>query len=480
MPKVVTCLLLYFIAFANGCGCHSEPAKPAAPAIDPALLPLKYRDHNVVLISFDALQAAHVGCFGYERNTTPHLDAFAAQSFLFHRNYSVASWTVPSSMTWFTGVYPSEHGLTNKFKTYNATVQHPARLAEVAPNLQTLAQVLKQRGYATGGFSGNAGVSGDFGFSQGFDVYDHEKKKFGSFERSIPKALHWVKQQRREKFFLFLHGYDVHGQCTPAGGFDYRFVDRSYDGKFTGSQQEQELLREEGLEKGQVTLREADVKFWRAIYDEKIQRADARLGDFLQQFAKLGVLKQTLFVITADHGTEFHEHGRFDHGFTLYDEQIHVPLVIRLPGQQMGKAISDRVSSIQVMPTILELLDVPLDESMTQQLRGKSLAATMQGAHEPRDLFSETNYREYTFQRSLIAPNGWKLIYTLESGRRQLFQLDQDPHEANDLSADEGEIADALQSRLFAHFKSIGHDLAATRWQPGLNPVYESQAKPSQ
>lgn len=479
MLKVVTCVLLCFIAFGNGCGCHSEPVKPAAPAIDPALLPLKYRDHNVVLISFDALQAAHVSCLGYERNTTPQLDAFAAQSFLFQKNYSVASWTVPASMTWFTGVYPSEHGLTNKFKTYNATVQHPARLAELAPNLQTLAQVLKQQGYATGGFSGNAGVSGDFGFAQGFDVYNHEKKKFGSFERSIPKALQWVKQHRREKFFLFLHGYDAHGQCTPAGGFDYRFVDRSYDGKFTGSQQEQELLREEGLEQGHVTLRESDVKFWRAIYDEKIQRADARLGDFLQQFEKLGLLEKTLFVITADHGTEFHEHGRFDHGFTLYNEQIHVPLVIRLPGQQGGKPINDRVSSIQVMPTILDLLDVPQGESVAKQLRGESLAATMQGNHAPRDLFSETNYREYTFQRSIIAPDGWKLIYTLESDQRQLFQLNQDPLEANDLSTTEVARADELQARLFAHFQAIGHDLTMTRWQPGLNPVYDSQGSKS-
>ena len=103
----------------------------------------------------------------------------------------------------------------------------------------------------------------------------------------------------------------------------------------------------------------------------------------------------------------------------------------------------------------------------------------MRGAHEPRDLFSETNYREYTFQRSIIAPDGWKLIYTLETDRRQLFQLDQDPLEANDLSKTEVARADELQTRLFAHFKSIGHDLTATRWQPGLNPVYDSQGSKS-
>lgn len=467
-------LLLAGLALLGGCSCHNRPAQQTPAAVDPALLPMKYRDHNLVFISCDALQAAHVSCLGYERQTTPNLDAFAAQSFLFEKNYSVASWTVPASMTWFTGVYPSEHGLTNKFKIYNAAVQQPARLAELAPELQTLAQILKQQGYATAGFTGNAGVSGDFGFGQGFDVYDHERKKFGSFERSIPKALQWVKERRGQKFFLFLHGYDVHGQCTPAGGFDYRFVDRGYDGKFIGSQQEQELLREEGLEKGKVTMRDADVKFWRAIYDEKIQRADARLGDFLKQFEKLGLTEKTLFVITADHGTEFHEHGRFDHGFTLYDEQIHVPLIIRLPGQPLGKKISDRVSSIQVMPTILNMLDVP----PLTQLRGSSLVETMRGNYAPQDIFSETNYREYTFQRSIIDPAGWKLIYALETDRRQLFQLDRDPAEANDLSNAEPARADELQARLFANWQALGHDLKAQRWKTGLNPVYESQGSP--
>ena len=457
-----------------GCGSNAPPPKPA---LDPAQLPATFADHNIVFISLDALQAAHVSSLGYERKTTPELDAFAARSLLFQRNYSVSSWTVPASMTWFTGVYPSEHGLTNKFKIYNATVQHPARLAELAPGIKTLAELLKEHGYATAGFTGNAGVSGDFGFAQGFDVYDHEPKRFGSFERTIPRALEWVTKNRHQKFFLFLHGYDVHGQCTPAGGFDYRFVDRGYDGKFTGSQQEQELLREEGLAKGRVELRDADVRFWRAIYDEKIQRADMLLGKFLREYEKQGLLEKTLFVITADHGTEFHEHGRFDHGFTLYDEQIHTPLIIRLPGQQAGKVIGERVSSIQVMPTILELLEVPID-SGTQPLRGKSLIDTWRGHYQQQDIFAETNYREYTFQRAVIAPDGWKLIVSLENDGQQLFHLDRDPREQHDQAEAEPEIAGELQRRLFEHFQSIGHDLKATRWKTGLNPVYESQRLP--
>src|SRR6185295_11674757 len=118
---------------------------------------------------------------------------------------------------------------------------------------------------------------------------------------------------------------------------------------------------------GQLTLRDEDIRFWRAIYDEKINRADAMFAKFLSDFDKLGIAEKTLFVLTSDHGTEFYEHRRFDHGFTLYDEQLHVPLVIRLPGQTSGKIIADRMSSIDVMPTILDLLHVEVPQKAQKQ-----------------------------------------------------------------------------------------------------------------
>jgi arylsulfatase A-like enzyme len=450
----------------------------AKPELDVAeLLSRKCKGSNVVLVSFDALQAAHVGALGYGRNTTPTLDAVAKQSFTFTRAFSVASWTVPASMTWFTGVYPSEHRMTNKFAIYNDREQKTARLSDLAPTLVTLAEILKQNGYVTGGFTGNAGVSGGFGYDQGFDVYFYEPEKFGSLDQSIPEALKWVRTHREEKFFLFLHGYDIHGQSTPAAGFDYRFVEQGYDGRYTGSEQEQELLREEGLERGRLDLREADVRFWRAVYDEKIRRADEKFARFLQEYEKLGLTDRTLFVLTSDHGTEFYEHRRFDHGFTLYNEQIHVPLIIKLPGQTGGKVVTDRVSSLDVMPTILELLDVGMPPRVRAQLRGRSLTALMRGEAVGRDVFSETDYRAYTYKRSIIAPDGWKLIFTLENGSRELYDLNTDFSEAHNLADVEKQRADELERRLFAHFKSIGHDLRGQRWEVGLNPVYKSQAK---
>ncbi len=444
---------------------------------DPSTLAMKYKDHNIILVSFDALQAAHVGSLGNPRNATPTLDKIANQAFNFRHCYSVASWTVPASMTWFTGVYPSEHGMTNKFAVYKPPLQKLANLKELAPHLLTLAEIMKHNGYATAGFTGNAGVSGLFGYEQGFDVYYHEQEKFGGFHDSVPRAIEWLKKNRQQKFFLFLHGYDCHGQHSPAGGYDYRFVDKNYDRRFTGSEQEQELLREEGLDKGQLTLRDEDVRFWRAIYDEKINRADEMFAKFMHDFDKLGITDKTLFVLTSDHGTEFYEHRRLDHGFTLYDEQLHVPLIVKLPGQRSGKMIEDRVSSIDVMPTILDLLDADVPEKARNQLRGVSLAAALRGESSRRDVFAETDYREYTYKRAIVAPDGWKLIVTLENKSRELYHLPDDPDELKNLASVESKRADELEGRLFAHFKAIGHDLTAKRWEVGLNPVYTFATK---
>jgi arylsulfatase A-like enzyme len=452
-----------------------------AEAVDLASLPMKYKDYNVVFVSFDALQAAHVGSLGYPRNITPTIDAMAKQGFSFTNNISTASWTVPASMTWFTGVYPSEHRLTNKFSVFNPPNNNVlSNLKKLSPELVTLAEVLKENGYSTGGFTGNAGVNGFFGYDQGFDTYFYEKGKFGSMGVSIPKALEWLKDNGKKKFFMFLHGYDIHGQGIPEGGFDYRFVDKGYDKRYTGSKEEQEALREEGLEKGTVALRDEDVKFWRAIYDEKIQRTDALFKKFLEEYEKMGLMDKTIFVLTSDHGTEFHEHKRFDHGFSLYDELIHVPLVIKLPKQKGGKVIKDQVSSIDVMPTILDLLEVKMPSRASKQLRGTSLVSGLKGKTVAKDVFFETDYRQYTYKRGIQTIDGWKLIYTLEDKKRELYNLKNDPGESLNLVEKEPRRAYELEQKVFAHFKSIGHDLNAKQWIPGLNPVYDSQAKGAQ
>jgi arylsulfatase A-like enzyme len=489
MRKSALALLSFFTVLLVGCeGSPTEENTNTTPPVRQSKsktdetytnssAALSFKDYNIIFVSFDALQAAHVGALGYGRDVTPTIDALAETGFNFRNNTSVASWTVPASMTWFTGVYPSEHRMTNKYAVYRPPEVELADVRKLAPALTTLADVLRENGYSTVGFTGNAGVSGGFGYAQGFDEYYFEPGKFGSMDDTVPRALKWLKENKEKKFFLFLHGYDVHGQCMPAGGFDYRFVDKDYDGRFTGNKLEQELLREEGLEKGKLSLREQDVNFWRAIYDEKIQRQDKKFAQFVRQVRDLGLMDKTIFILTSDHGTELLEHQRMDHGFTLYQELIHVPLIIKTP-EQGGKNIDTRISSIDVMPTILDLVDVPIGEKLRRQLRGRSLTPLMREPATATDVFTETDYREFTFKRAIISPDNWKLIYTLESNSRELYDLTADPQEMKDLSDTHTELSDKLQAKLFAHFKSLGSDLTERRWVPGLNPVYPSQAKP--
>lgn len=452
-------------------GCGRAPAPPAPEPQAPPLVPFAYRDHNLVFVSFDALQAARVG-----PKLTPALSRFSEGAFRFTEARSVASWTVPASMSWFTGVYPSEHRMTNKFAVYTAKEKRVARLSEMAPGLATLADVLRLNGYATAGFTGNAGVGPAFGFDQGFDTYTAPRETFAGFDESAPRALAWLKANKHRKFFLFLHGYDVHGQHAPNGGLDYRFAPKGYDRRFTGSPHEQELLREEGLDRGRVNLRPEDVAFWRGVYDEKVQRADTKFGAFLDEFAKLGLSDRTLFVLASDHGTELHEHGRLDHGFTLYDELIRVPLVFKLPRTD-GRAVADRVSTIDLFPTLLDLLEVEPPDVVARRLRGKSLVPVLKGERAARPVFAETDYRAYTYKRCAVSPDGFKLIYTLERRARELYDLTTDPGETRDLSKADPVRADALERDLFAHFARIGHDLTARAWDVGLNPVYSSQGK---
>jgi len=322
---------------------------------------------------------------------------------------------------------------------------------------KTLAEVLKKHGYATAGFNGDAGVGGHLGFNQGFDTYV-DGPRFGGMDQSIPKALEWLKQNHKKKFFLFLHGYDCHGQFDPPGGFTKRFVDPNYKGPLVGGKVEQEKLREEGLDKGFINLSDKDVQFWRALYDEKIHDADERFRQFMEEFKKLGLLDHTIIILVSDHGTEFYEHKRFDHGFSLYDELLHTLLVLWLPESSARKIIADQVRGIDIMPTLLDLLGIKATGKINSQMRGVSLLPLMNGAHMDLTAFSETDYRLVTHKRSIQTNDGWKFIYTMETGRKELYNLNQDPGETVNLLEKEPRVAYEMEQKLFVWLKSMGQD----------------------
>ncbi len=430
---------------------------------------------NVVLVSFDALQARYVHGLGYPKNITPNIDSMIDKGFNFRQAISASSWTVPASMTWFTGNYPSQHRVLNKFAVYNETDKILSNLKELSPDIITLAEVLRENGYVTGGFTGDAGVSDVFGYSQGFGVYIDDLK-FGGQDYSIPLALEWLRENQGKRFFMFLHGYDVHGQHVPEDGFDYRYVDFDYTGPYNGSAEQQASLREEGLEKGYVNITEEDVLFWRAIYDEKIYGVDAEFAKFIDGLDELGLMDNTILILTSDHGTEFYEHERFDHGFSLYDELVHVPFIIVHPTSPGGVDIDSQVRTLDVMPTVLDMLGIPPTDKIREQMEGTSLVPLMEGETLELDAFIETDYRHYTYKRAIRTHDGWKFIYTIENGNKELYNLNDDPDENNNLADKETMIAYELEQRLLNHMRYLGQSPTSS-WSVGCFPVYMTQCQ---
>lgn len=411
------------------------------------------KDCNIIFVSFDTLRASNIHILGYEKDTTPFLDKFAQKGFIFTNAVSVSSWTLPASMSWFTGAYPSKHKVLNKFTVNTKGEEEITNLEKVSPDLTTLAEVLKEKGYKTGAFTGGAALDSQFGFDKGFDEY-YDDINFGGFKDTIPGALAFVNKHKNEKFFLFLHGYDIHGQYVPEGGYDRRFVDFEYKGNLTGSKEEQKILREEGVNTGRIFLTKDDVKFLTALYDEKIQRADENFAHFLEDYQKLNLLDKTIFVITSDHGEELYEHGRIDHGHSLYDELVRVPLFIIIPGLKVGGIkIYEQVRSIDIMPTLFELSGIDFPPEVKTQIQGQGLSALMSGKAVHLDIYPETDYRYTERLRAIRSWDSYKVIINLDSGREEFFNLAPDPKETNDLGDQKSERLEEVTLMLKNYLK---------------------------
>lgn len=442
------------LAFA-GCGGRGDDA--GSPAPSPGLPSLAGKDFNIVLVSFDALRAMDASACGYALDTTPNLKELAKSSYLFQNAIAPASWTLPSTMSIFTARYPSVHGVVNKLAPGPGGKVGLARLKE---SIRTLPQDLKDQGYLLGAFTGDAGVSGAFGYGRGFETF-LDDVKFGGFDHSQPAAIEWLKKNRDRKLFLFLHGYDCHGQYDPPGGYT-RMYCKDYRGALKGGKEEQGRFRELGLankyeesSKGEPFLdpkafTAEDARFYRALYDEKIRLADSRFGELLNAMKEMGLMERTIFIVLADHGEEFMEHGYIDHGPTLYQEMIHVPLVIRIPGYP-GGVVTRRVSAMDALPTALDCLGIKTGGAID----GKSLMGDIRGKDMPSSpVFSETDYRLFGHKRCMVKGD-YSLIYSLDSGKVELYNLRDDPGERHNLAQEKKELTAGLLEELEAWIATL-------------------------
>jgi arylsulfatase A-like enzyme len=301
---------------------------------------------NVLLITIDTLRADRLGCYGYGRATSPHIDRLAAQGVLFERAYTTLPRTTQSVASILTGRYPKSHGARGLFSALS-----PANL--------TLAEILAERGYDTAAFVSNLFLRPGQGFEQGFATYDNPQARWDGDSASAisSAALDWLKRPRGGRpFFLWTHYLDPHWTYRPAPPFDGAF-DRGFAERFTLY----EDLDAGRLTKGQVIfenrLSPRQVEHVKALYDGEIAQVDAALASLLD-YAARPELSPLLIVLTSDHGESLGEHGyHFAHGEYLYQESLHVPLLISLPGRvPAGLRVGALAQNVDVVPTIAALL----------------------------------------------------------------------------------------------------------------------------
>jgi arylsulfatase A-like enzyme len=357
--------------------------------------------------------------YGYGRATSPHLDALAQESIVFDNALAQASATAWSHRSLFQSRLPSLAG----------------------PETPTFAEVLQAHGYQTLGLTDGGQMSRSLGFGRGFERYDELGE---GLAQSLPQLEVWLRAEARAPWYVFLHTYDVHLPYAPPPPHDTAFFPE-YKGPITPERTVEvcrkiRRLFEHADFEGEVTLTAADREKMTALYDGGIRHTDALVGRLLKLLRAQGRLEDTVLVILSDHGEEFWEHGSVLHGHSLYQELLHVPLIVRLPGARHGgRRVPATVRLLDVAPTILELAGLPVPESF----QGRSLVGALEGeAGEERKVTSEMGTLKTRIERP------WKLILDTQEPQPMLFDLEEDPGEHSDLASRRPERVVALTEAL--------------------------------
>ncbi|MEZ4649981.1 MAG: sulfatase [Candidatus Eisenbacteria bacterium] len=432
----------------------------AGPALTESPVGATQPHPNLLFIVVDTLRKDHLGCYGYDRPTSPVIDELASTGIRFETAYSVAPWTLPAGATLLSGLYPSSH-----------TAIESDRILPLA--VETLAERLKANGYQTGSFVSHIYMAKNYEMFQGVDKFKvryGRSTRYVSTENVVTDALDYIKRVSPSSapFFTLVHLFDPHYEYVRHEEFG--FAPESA-GRLSGE------ISIDDLEAKQESLTPEEIALAEAIYDEEIAFTDAGIGRLLEGLDELGVGDETLVVFVADHGEEFLDHGRLGHAHTLYDELLRVPLIIRLPGgEHGGQVIAEPTSTIHVYPTILDLLGLEPSDGVQGQSWAGRIRGESNDASRPADEAAEPsswNRTQGPTDRGLTAPlfgaafaevdselmsahlrtlrrGDLKLILDLDTGRTMLFDLATDPGETHDLAAERPDDVVTLREELKA------------------------------
>ncbi|HEX2162377.1 MAG TPA: sulfatase, partial [Thermoanaerobaculia bacterium] len=381
----------------------------------------------------DTLRADHLGAYGYGRPTSPQVDALAADGVVFEAAVAQSSWTRPTVASLLTGLHPQVHGANGRDDA-------------LAPELPRLSTTLRDAGYRTAAFFTNGNAGPNFGFAEGFDDVEYFRERKTArihvpAEEVTDAVIGWLdRRPAGAPFLLWVHVSDPHAPYDPPEPFRGRFGAGHLPPE-AGSIQE--LYRAGGGDRP-ATPREELID----LYDGEIATTDRALGRLVRRLGAEGLLDETVVVFVADHGEAFQEHGRWQHGNDLHQEQIHVPLIVRLPGaRRAGLRVADRVQQIDVFPTLLDLLDLPVPEGV----QGRSLLPLLAGGGgDGPPVYSYL--AKDGMELSAVIAGHLKLIrdvvYDRERPPRHLYDLADDPEERFDRWSDEDVAGGYLESLL--------------------------------
>ncbi len=424
---------------------YREGKNEKAPHIVPVWAnPLIYQipetnQTNIILISLDTVRPDHLGCYGYQRNTSPAIDRLAADGVLFRNAYSTTSWTLPGHVS-----------LLTSLNCLNHQVYFP--LQKMNPDVLTLADILRTEQFYCAAFTGGGYLSETYGFSQGFDAYQEIKLhgdqaiRLDEAERLAQLASRWLEDNKDKNFFLFLHTYQPHdpyANLSPTG--------REFLTETAEWDQVKMASLFGGKDRFDTQLSEKEKQNIIALYDGEIKYTDVFfVQPILDKLKELGLYEKSLIILTSDHGEEFFDHEAWLHDHSIYDEGIKIPLVIKFPDtEHKGRQIEKIARITDIIPTILEQMKI---KTSNKQFDGASLFPLLNGKEKTQRTFvSDLALREFEIAPTVISinkdnfkfilnkkissPYVKRLARNFDGSQIELYDLEKDPRETKNLAA---------------------------------------------
>ncbi|MHC5209575.1 MAG: sulfatase family protein [Planctomycetota bacterium] len=409
-----TCVLIALLLAA----CGPPPvAKDDAP----------FAGQDCLVIVLDALHAGQLGCYGGRAEVSPGIDALAARGLRFANARSNSSWTLPSTATLFTGLYAGTHGLE-----FDENVV-AMRLADHA---DTLAELFAAAGYRTVYAGQNPFAGAAYGLEQGFLDYESYRIWTDDMIEGLERRL---AEPRDGPTFTYVHLRRPHTPYNGKPEHQALFVQPDYDGTVEGS--DEEIHRHNS---GKQRLRGADLQHMQALYLANIRQADAWVARLLASVDA----SRTLILLTSDHGEAVGQHGTLGHNRHTWEEYVHIPLILVHPSLPRGEVVQAPLSTVDVMPTLIELFGLPRPG---QEMQGRSLARAVLGEvpWPEAPVFARSRTMNDRHESSII-DGRWKYTRTEPDGRDHLYDLVQDPSERRNLAGEHPDLMDRLREALRA------------------------------